>query len=151
MPFSDVTPAARSSVITGASLVALTSARAWRACILAWIAPGGNERLGFGMYQPANRASTRRTRVPHHFPHPVAVGMPCRFSSAAMPSNVVTPLGCISLMVPATSLARALARAVRTARAVRAASSSRSVIPLILIPIPGYRRKSLNRFGAGSV
>ena len=77
-----------------------------------------------------SRASTRRTRVPHHFPRPVAVGMPCRFSSAAIPSNVVTPLACICLMVPASSLARASARAVRTARAVRAASSSRWLIPM---------------------
>jgi hypothetical protein len=89
-----------------------------------------------------SRASTRRTRVPHHFPRPVAVGMPCRFSSAAIPSNVVTPLACISLMVPASSLARASARAVRTARGAGGFKFTLADSHV------GYRQKSLNRFGA---
>jgi hypothetical protein len=44
MAFSVVTPAARSSAIKGASLVAL-SARAWRTCTLDWMA-AGVKRLG---------------------------------------------------------------------------------------------------------
>jgi hypothetical protein len=95
--------------------------------------------------QRHSRANTRRTCLPHHSPRPVAVGMPRRFSSAAMACNVVAPLACNSLIVGARSAARASARAVRTARAVRAASSSRSLIAI------GYRQKSLNRSGTSSV
>src|SRR5208282_6517626 len=54
-----------------------------------------------------NRPNTRATCLPDHSPRPVAVGMPRRFSSAAMACNVVAPLACASVMIGASSLARA--------------------------------------------
>jgi hypothetical protein len=77
-----------------------------------------------------NRANTLRTCVPDHSPRPVAVGTRRRFSSAAMARRLRAPAACASVMIGARSAARASARAVRTARAVRAASSSRSLIAM---------------------
>jgi hypothetical protein len=68
-----------------------------------------------------SRASTRRTCGASHVPRPVAVGTPRVLRALAMPCSDVTPAACISATMGATSVALAMARALRASRpAIRA-------------------------------
>jgi hypothetical protein len=77
--------------------------------------------LNVRVRRQVNRASSRWTCTACHAPCPRGVGIPDRFNSSAMPRSDVTPDACSSAMMGASSTARALARAIRAALAVRVA------------------------------
>jgi hypothetical protein len=87
-----------------------------------------------------SRARTRRTCGASHVPRPVAVGTPRVLRALAMPWSDVTPAACISATMGATSVALAIARALRASRAaIRAVAVT---LPDLPIPLVGLAHSS---------